>query len=808
MDVELERRALELFDRFVDLPLSERADWLQEACAGDEVLLARVLELQAKDDATGGLSTSDSPMHRWAPPQQIGAFRIHERIGQGGMGAVYRGQRVVGGFEQQVAIKVLQTPMLDDVKAAFVRRFEGEREILAGLNHPNIATLIDGGSFPDGTPYFVMELIDGEAITDYARGKPLVEILRVFQGVCAAVQSAHQRLVVHRDIKPSNVLVTADGQPKLLDFGIAKVLGEYGYRSQETLSYPALTPQYASPEQVTGAPLTTASDVYSLGALLFELVTGELPYDVANASPGELAQTVVNTPPRPFPDTIRASGSADLELIVGKALRKDPERRYTSASELAKDLENLAQHRPVSARADSLGYRISRFVRRNRAACALGLIAVSAVATGSGLAIASSIEANRESARLQTTTEFFQDLLMAPGGYRLGNIRMRSDAPMSEVVREAAERAPEAFSDDPETLVAMLSSLAITLFGLGAHDEAERVAGDALQRAQRLLPAATGVRLQAIFAYIVSLSVTAEPGEADRIAALVDDYVATAQALYGTESRPYAIGQILLAQTFVDPAKSLAELKDAHARYLRHGGLESDVAMGWRWQAEANARFGIDAQSAAEPARKALAIFTRPDGTVETIGGQMLQILGLIAVNEQDWPQARRHYEAALSVYEDLDIELGRLGPLMALGKISTQTENYSAARESFGQARELIDQSAGESVSGAAIQLTIMEIGLEQRLGRPLLAAERGLEQLELARDWESEPSLLMFLKGQTAAALYNVGRDDEADRLADDSRQEITSVFQGERREQILRELDSMLKGARQTYQDRTSG
>ncbi len=804
MDVEFERRALELFDQSVELSEGERTEWLRRRCGNDSALLERVLQLHEIDATTSGLKTSDSPLRAWSPPATIGAFQIVERIGQGGMGVVFRGRRISGGFEQEVAIKALQAPMQENVREAFIRRFEGEREILASLHHPNIASLIDGGSFPDGTPYFVMELVDGVSITEYASGKSLSEILLVFRRICDAVQSAHQRLVVHRDIKPSNVLVTEDGQPKLLDFGIAKVLDDQGYRSQETLNYPALTPQYASPEQVTGAQVTTASDVYSLGALLFELVTGEMPYDVTGVSPGELAQTVAHTPPRPFPAELEASGSADLELIVGKALRKDPERRYASASELARDLESLAQHRPISARADSLGYRASRFVRRNRAACALGLIAVSAVATGSGLAVASSIEANRESARLQTTTEFFQDLLLAPGGYRLGNIRMRSDAPMSAVVREAAQRAPTAFSDDPETLVAMLSSVAITLFGLGEHREAERIARNALERAQQDLATPSAAQLQAIFAYVVSVSATGEPGEAARIRALIDDYMTIAHTLYGAESRPYAVGQILLAQTMTDPGKALEELKDAHVRYVLHGGSESDVAMGWRWQAEANARFGIDAQSAIEPARKALAIFTRPDGTIESIGGQMLQILGLAAVNQQQWRAAHSHYEAALTVFEDLEIELGQLGPLIALGKISSQTDDFGAARDYFDRARGVIDRSADAGVSGAAVQLTIMEMGLEQRLGESASAAERGLEQLRLANAWEGEVSPLTFLKGQTAAALYTVGRNSEADILASESKAEIAGVYQGERRDQLLRELDGMLQAARQAYQD----
>lgn len=312
--------------------------------------------------------------------RRIGPYQLDEIIGSGGMGEVFRATRIDAEFKMQVAIKLIQ---VGRDTTFVVNRFRGERQILASLDHPNIARLLDGGSTSDGMPYFVMELVEGKPIQEYCEQQRLnlAARLELFLQVCGAVQYAHQRLVVHRDLKPSNILVGTDGVPKLLDFGIAKIFepGQTGAVAQETLTVLRLmTPDYASPEQVRGEPVTTVSDVYSLGVILHELLTGQRPR----------AQVDQTTNFNLEPELIRPSkvvGSkrqlrGDLDNIVMMALRQDPARRYHSVEQLAEDIQRHLSSRPVLARPDTFAYRASRFVRRYTAAVvAAGAVLVAIV---------------------------------------------------------------------------------------------------------------------------------------------------------------------------------------------------------------------------------------------------------------------------------------------------------------------------------------------------------------------------------------------------------------------------------------------
>src|SRR5262249_25625550 len=288
------------------------------------------------------------------------------------MGAVYEADRDDEQFRQQVAIKIIKRGMDTD----FVRdRFLRERQILATLDHPHIARLFDGGATEDGRPYFVMEFVDGEPITDYCRRRelPLDEKLKLFRDVCSAVQHAHQKLVVHRDLKPSNILVTADGTPKLLDFGIAKLLapdtGEAVTRTETAIRL--MTPDYASPEQVRGGAITTATDVYSLGVSLYELLTGRRPYQFETYSPLEIERAICDPEPPPPSDAARRQPgtslklarqlAGDLDNIVLMAMRKKPDRRYQSVEQFSADLLRFGAGLPVAARPDSFVYRTGKF---------------------------------------------------------------------------------------------------------------------------------------------------------------------------------------------------------------------------------------------------------------------------------------------------------------------------------------------------------------------------------------------------------------------------------------------------------------
>src|SRR5438477_1699732 len=334
--------------------------------------------------------------------RRLGPYQLVRQIGIGGMGEVYRAFRADDQYRKEVAIKLVRA---GQGSGFILDRFKNERQILASLEHPNICRLLDGGTTPEGLPYFVMELIEGEAIDRYcSEHKSSVEHrLELFLQVCSAVQFAHQRLIVHRDIKPANILVTKEGQPKLLDLGIAKILDPSAIDSaaQVTL-FQVLTPGYASPEQIKGEPITTASDVYSLGVVLYELLTGQSPYQITTSVSHEISRAVCEDEPRKPSTTVcenqdrptsrESSGEkvpkrlqGDLDNIVLMALRKEPGRRYSSVEQFAEDIRRHLQNLPVLARQDSFRYRTSKFVLRHKAGVLAAAAAIIALLAGVGV---------------------------------------------------------------------------------------------------------------------------------------------------------------------------------------------------------------------------------------------------------------------------------------------------------------------------------------------------------------------------------------------------------------------------------------
>ena len=408
MNIERWRRVREVLDHAIALPADERAIYLEKASAGDPELRVEVESLLRSHERAGKdfLNTpvvdlrslvTDAHGTSGYMGRRIGVYKIVQEIGRGGMGEVYRAARVDGQYEKQAAIKVVRSGYDSSL---ILERFRHERQILAGLDHPNIARLLDGGTTDEGIPYLVMELIEGLPIDEYCNKRDLgiADRLQLFMQVCSAVQYAHQRLVVHRDLKPSNILVTPEGTPKLLDFGIAKFLDPAA--GPETTLVRPMTPEYASPEQIHGEPITTASDVYSLGVVLYRLLTGQSPYRVDGRNPTELAHAICEVEPE-RPSTVTRAAmkqvpqehptvrdpaarfrrllKGDLDNIVLKTLRKEPARRYVSADKLEEDIRRYQRGLPVVAAPDSLLYRTRKFVQRNRVgvtAAALVLIAI------------------------------------------------------------------------------------------------------------------------------------------------------------------------------------------------------------------------------------------------------------------------------------------------------------------------------------------------------------------------------------------------------------------------------------------------
>jgi serine/threonine protein kinase/tetratricopeptide (TPR) repeat protein len=413
----------DVLEEALELSAPQREAFLDSACDGDQALRQEVesLLLEEKDGTEEflrpplDLVLEDAQRERasWAG-HRIGSYEIIDIIGEGGMGSVYRAARADEQYQKQVAIKVVKLGLGTPFALA---RFRAERQILADLEHPNIARLLDGGTTEDGLPYVVMELVEGQRLDEYCDAHKLAttERLNLFLQICAAVQYAHQRLIIHRDIKPGNILVNAEGVPKLLDFGIAKIL-----ESNEAIKQPLqtislvrlLTPEYASPEQIKGAAITTASDVYSLGVVLYELLTGRAPYNVPTHTPHELSRAVCETEAerpsvavlrklrpnkeetRPAhdssltatlegsPERLSKRLSGDLDNIVLMALRKEPQRRYGSVEQFREDIRRHLENLPVIARKDTARYRMTKFIARHKVGVAATAIVVLTAAIG------------------------------------------------------------------------------------------------------------------------------------------------------------------------------------------------------------------------------------------------------------------------------------------------------------------------------------------------------------------------------------------------------------------------------------------
>jgi eukaryotic-like serine/threonine-protein kinase len=401
MTAEQFRRLESLYDAAAGLPAGERRRYIDEACADDEDV-RRELLAAFRDEGSGLTAVVESAaaaaMERdpgAVVGRRMGPYQIVRPLGQGGMGAVYLAVRDDDQFHKEVAIKTLKFEL---GSGPAVARFRHERQILAHLEHPNIARLLDGGATERGTPYIVLEYVRGVQIVEWCQRQRLSieQRLRLFRQVCDAVTYAHQHLIVHRDLKPGNILVTADGVPKLLDFGIAKLLDAGalpGFDDAGAMATSALlmTPDYVSPEQVRGEPVSTATDVYSLGAVLYELLTGERAHVLQNYDAVEIARMVCDTEIRPPSEAGNHRLRGDLDTIVLKAMQKEPARRYASVVELSEDVRRHLEGLPVRARRDTTVYRATKFARRHR----VGVIATAAVVLSAAVGMAASIREAR-----------------------------------------------------------------------------------------------------------------------------------------------------------------------------------------------------------------------------------------------------------------------------------------------------------------------------------------------------------------------------------------------------------------------------
>jgi serine/threonine-protein kinase len=452
-----------LFFDALQVPAAGRAHWIAQAAAGREDLIREVLTLVEAHEA------SESA----APRRRIGAYLLERRIGRGGMGEVWLASRADGLFERRVAIKLVRAGLGAD---SLLVRFQQERTLLARLNHPNIARLLDGGVSSEGRPYLVMEYVDGEPILEFCEGRRLGPRARIelVRRLCGAVEYAHRNLIVHRDIKPGNVLVTADGSPKLLDFGVAKLLESDA--SSTATALPPLTPRYASPEQLRGDPVTTATDVYSLGVLLFELLTGRLPFEI-HAANGEtrLAGRTSDRVPR-----------GDLDPVLARALEKEPGARYGSVGQFAADLENFLAGRPVVARSPTVRYRFGKYFRRHWPGIAAATVVFVALALAAVLSIRAAQLARVEQARGARVTRFMEEMLgSADPGWEGTGLPGGDSGRVPDLLPAARERIATVFADDPAAQARLHGVIARAYTNMERYPEAEAE----MRAALALLPA-------------------------------------------------------------------------------------------------------------------------------------------------------------------------------------------------------------------------------------------------------------------------------------------------------------------------------
>ena len=501
------RRLAPLLDEALDLPAEGRAAYLARVCGDDAALRTDLEALLAADSAAedflegsagsyfGALATpvadpaSNEP--GLAAGTRVGPYRIVREIARGGMGAVYLAERGDAQFEQRVALKLVR-PGMDSAEVH--RRFLAERQILARLGHPNIARLLDGGLSDDGRPWFAMEYVEGHSFVAWcdARRLGLPERLALFERVGDAVRYAHQNLVVHRDLKPSNILVTESGEVKLLDFGIAKVLGEGGDPSGETpatrTQLRVLTPEYAAPEQVRGEPVTTATDVYALGAVLYELLTGRRAHRFERGGAAEVERVVCETDPQPpsaAAGTARARGlKGDLDTIVLTALRKDPARRYSSAEALLEDLRRYRRGLPIRARPDSLGYRFGKFVRRHALGVAVSAALALALFAGVGGTLWQARAARREAERVRTVKDFLISLFETATAEESRGAEITA----RELLARGVHKVDSALAGQPALQEELLGVLGVIHRKLAFYDPADTL----LRRALALARASYG----------------------------------------------------------------------------------------------------------------------------------------------------------------------------------------------------------------------------------------------------------------------------------------------------------------------------
>jgi tRNA A-37 threonylcarbamoyl transferase component Bud32 len=683
-----------LLDEALDLPEAQRADFIDSR--GLDPALRAELErwLAAEADSRAFLESGVAPT-LLAAGERVGAWQVIDLLGQGGSGEVYRVERADGSYEQRAALKLLKRPD----EADDLRRFAAERRLLARLEHPDIARLYDGGVH-EGRPYAVLELVKGQRFDDATRYLPLDQKLDRFLKVCDAVAHAHRHLIVHRDLKPANVLVTDDGQPKLLDFGIAKPVDAAGLDATQALR---LTPDYCAPEQLTGGAMTTATDVYALGVMLYQLLADRTPWQLVGGGVQRalerLASNDVAAPSALLDGAAARAVRGDLDAIVLKALRRVPEQRYANAEALAEDLRRHLDGRPVIARGEAPAYLLGRLLRRHRLAFAAAAAVLLTLLAGAGGIAVKAREAaqERDLAREEATRN------AAVKDYLLTLFRVAGETAGAEALSpkqlldKGAERLASSFANDPKRAGDTMLALAQLYFSLNDY-------AGAVPLFERVIAQAE-----------------------------VDAEVA-AQARYD-------LSQCLLRMSRHDEAATQLAAARAHwqrdpARH-RNRLLESRLTQAQLERAEGRPEAGIATLEAA------LAERVRLSGERHPETGIVVNNLAVAYFQASRLPEARTMFERSWQIWEALDATQGvdALNTLNNWAALEVREQRFTEAEALYRKALTTRRALFGPSAALAALLNNLGKLNL--RLDRPTEAKPLLVEALDLARRFAGDDSL-----------------------------------------------------------------
>ncbi len=715
------------------------------------------------------------------PGIAIGAYRLLRLLGSGGMGAVWLAERQDGQFTKQVALKLLHVGLADaELRARFVQ----ERQILASLQHPNIAALFDGGMSADGRPFFAMEFVDGRAITHYCDQEHLDvrDRVRLFLQVLKAAAHAHQRLIVHRDLKPSNVMVSGERVVKLLDFGIAKLLLHPSHAVVTQIGERAMTPRYAAPEQVRGEPVTVATDVYALGVTLFEMLTGRTPYQSRSGRTHTVEEAILTVEPcRPglslSPGSepqqldpareafelgidlqrLRRELSGDLELIVLKALRKDAEQRYPSAEAFSADLQRYLDGRPIQARPPSWRYRSGKWLRRNALAAALGSVSIVLLVSGLLFVNAQREHVTAAAARAEATQDFLIDLFEEAGPDRGGSV----NASVREILASGAARAEQGLSQQDELRHHLAGLIGRLMNDVGDFDRAEPVL-------RRAVAGMTGQalnhpdRLSAHAQLAVALGRTGRHDEAQLHWQTV---LAAAPALSTERADGHSgLGGLLAMLNRFDEAN---RQHDAAIAIWRQLGADQVTGLA---SALIGSAFALDysdqPEVAARRLQEAVGLLQALPAQPTTTLGRALYQLGMTERTLGHLVDARGHLEDAITL---LGGSLGNdhadtLQARRLLGDVLEEVGDQTASHALLTQVlQDAIRRYGDQSMISAEVANSLASIDLAR--GR-YVAAERGFRLVAevLAREYGEQHAETSVALANLANALFEQGRLEES--------------------------------------------